>query len=183
MSSKLTARDIDPKYRKFVYSQDYTSTKSIKGVKIVPLHSISSEEGDFSEIIRLNKGNLVQLPFFKVAQVNRTRLLPGAIKAWHLHYRQDYVWYVSPFHHLVAGLWDLRKDSKTMGTTMRIVLGSGVSSLLFIPHGIAQGSIVVCNEPVDLYIFSNVQFDLKNLDEHRLPWDSLGKDFWSPQRD
>lgn len=183
MNSKLTSKDIILKYRKKVYDQKYIQSTLLQGVKIIPLHNIPSEEGDFSEVIRFQKGEVELIPGFKVAQINRTRLLPGSVKAWHLHFEQDYIWYVSPFSHLVIGLWDLRKKSETKGKTVRMVLGSGKSQLIFIPHGVAQGAMVVGREPVDLYIFTNLHFDLKNLDEHRLPWDSLGADFWKPKRD
>ncbi len=183
MNSKLTLKDIILKYRKKVYDQSYSQFNLLEGVKIVTLKNIPSEEGDFSEVMRFKKREVELIPGFNVAQINRTLLLPGSIKAWHLHFQQDYVWYISPFSHLVVGLWDLRKRSETKGKTMRMVMGAGKSQLLFIPHGVAQGAMVVSKEPVDLYVFTNLHFDLKNLDEHRLPWDSLGSDFWKPKRD
>ncbi len=183
MNSKLTLNDIDTNYVKKVYDQKYYKKRKIDGVKIIPVYNIPSEEGDFSEVVRFQKGEAKLIPGFSIEQINRTRLLPNSIKAWHLHFKQDYIWYVSPFSHLIVGLWDMRKKSKTKGEVMRFVMGSGASQLLYIPHGVAQGCMVVSNEPVDLYIFTNLQFDLKNLDEHRLSWDSLGSDFWKPQRD
>lgn len=183
MNSKLTLKDIIIKYRKKVYSQTYAQSTLLEGVKVHPIQNIPSEEGDFSEVIRFQKGEASLIPGFNVAQMNRTRLLPGSIKAWHLHFQQDYIWYISPFSHLIVGLWDLRKKSKTKGKTMRMVMGSGKSQLLYIPHGVAQGSMVVSRKPVDLYVFTNLPFDLKNLDEHRLPWDSIGSDFWKSKRD
>lgn len=180
----LTLGDISVKYRKKVYSQKYVQTSLLDGVKLINLHNIPCEEGDLSEIVRINAKNEIEsVPGYKIAQINRTRLLPGSVKAWHLHFKQDFVWYVSPFNHLFVGLWDLRKNSKTEDKTMRIVLGGGQSQLLFIPHGIAQGSAVFQNKPVDLFVFSNIQFEMNNLDEKRLSWDSKGKNFWSPKRD
>lgn len=183
MNSKLTLNDIDTNYVKKVYEQKYRKKRNIDGIKIIPIVNIPSEEGDFSELIRFQNGAVKQIPGFSVSQINRTRLLPNSIKAWHLHFKQDYIWYLSPYSHLLVGLWDLRKKSKTKGMTMRFIMGSGRSQLLYIPHGVAQGCMVLNNEPVDLYIFTNLPFDLKNLDEHRLPWDSLGTEFWKPQRD
>lgn len=115
---------------------------------------------------------LIELVFF-----------PGSIKAWHLHFKQDFVWYISPFDHLFVGLWDLRKNSKTKGKTMRIVLGFGKSELLFIPKGVAQGSSVFQSNPLDLYVFVNKKFNINHPDEKRLPWDSLGEDFWKAKKD
>lgn len=184
IKKELILNDISDKFKKKIYNQKYLETISIDGVKLINLESIPSEEGDLSEIVRINsKGETTSLPGFKIAQINRTRLIPHSIKAWHLHFKQDFLWYVSPYSHLFVGLWDLRKDSKTEDKTMRIVLGGGQSQLLFIPHGVAQGSAVFQNKPIDLYVFSNIQFDLKDLDEKRLPWDSKGKSFWLPKKD
>lgn len=181
---ELILNDISDKYKKKIYDQKYLETISIDGVKLINLKSITGEEGDLSEIIRINSENKIEsLPEFKIAQINRTRLIPGSIKAWHLHFKQDFVWYVSPHEQLFVGLWDLRKKSKTENKVMRIILGGGNSQLLFIPHGVAQGSAVFNNTPVDLYVFSNFKFDKKNLDEKRLSWDSKGKQFWFPKKD
>jgi len=182
-SSFLTIKDIETKNKKKIYKQKYTSSKLIEGVKIIDIKNISSEEGDFSEIARFEKGKIKQIPDFEIAQMNRTRLIPGSIKAWHLHFKQDFVWYVSPFDHLFVGLWDVRKKSKTKGKKMRIILGVGKSQLLFIPKGVAQGTAVFQHLPLDLYVFSNQEFNMKDHDERRLSWDSLGKDFWFPKKD
>lgn len=155
----------------------------IGGIKLIDFKSIPGEQGDLSEILHLEKGKIKEIPGFEVLQINRTRLLPGSVKGWHLHLKQDFVWYVSPFDHLFVGLWDVRKNSKTKDKTMRIVLGAGKSQLLFIPKGVAQGSAVFQSKPLDLYVFVNKIFDINNPDERRLPWDSLGKDFWSPKKD
>ncbi|OGH18082.1 MAG: hypothetical protein A3F31_03740 [Candidatus Levybacteria bacterium RIFCSPHIGHO2_12_FULL_38_12] len=156
----------------------------MEGVKIVPLEIYLAEDGDFAEVVRINEnGKLEQVPGFKLAQVNRTRLNPGSLKAWHLHLKQDEIWYVIPTGLLFVGLWDIRKDSPTNGVTMRIVLGGGKSSLLFIPQGVAHGSANFSHEEVHLFYFVNKQFNLNNPDEHRIPWDSKGADFWTPERD
>ena len=180
----LKTKNISAKYRKGIYDQKYKSALILDGVRLINLHSIPGEEGDLSEIARIGmNGEISSIPGFKMAQLNRTRLIPNSVKAWHLHFKQDFIWYVSPYDHLFVGLWDLRKNSKTEDRTMRIVLGGGQSQLLFIPHGVAQGSAVFQNAPVDLFVFSNTQFEINNLDEKRLPWDSKGKNFWSPKRD
>jgi dTDP-4-dehydrorhamnose 3,5-epimerase len=179
----LKTTSIIDKHLKKIYQQNYNQNNHIEGVRIYDLNNIPSEEGDFSEIMRFNKGKINQVNNFEIAQINRTRLFPGSIKAWHLHFKQDFIWYVSPFDHLMVGLWDLRKKSKTNDRVIRIVLGAGKSQLLFIPKGVAQGSAVFQHVPLDLYVFSNQLFNIKDPDEKRLPWDSLGKDFWMPKKD
>lgn len=179
----LSAKDIIADTSKLIYPADYSSQDDIEGVKIFDLKNIPAEEGDFSEIMRIKNGSLENFRNFKLAQINRTTLIPGSVKAWHLHYKQDEIWYVSPLDHLLAGLWDIRKKSTTSGNAMRVVLGGGSSHMLYIPRGVAHGSAIFTSKPVELYVFVNKQFNLKKADEKRIPWDSLGRDFWKPKRD
>lgn len=179
----LTLDDIDEKSRGQIYVQDYSAKPTIDGVKIIPIKNFVGEDGDFSEIIRLSEGSIEGIEDMKVGQVNRSRLLPNAIKGWHLHFEQEDIFYLPPSDSLLVGLWDLRKSSGTNGTSMKITLGAGQSSLLYIPRGVAHGMTNISGEPIDLFYFVSNQFDPKNPDERRLPWDSLGADFWTPSRD
>jgi dTDP-4-dehydrorhamnose 3,5-epimerase len=181
MAKTLTLEDIDEKSRGKIYIQDYSARPQIEGVKIIPIKNFVGEDGDFSEIIRMQNGQIEGMEDMNVAQVNRSRLLPGGIKGWHLHFDQDDIFYLPPSDSLLVGLWDLRKDSSSK--SMKITLGAGQSSLLFIPRGVAHGMTNISGEPIDLFYFVSSQFDAKNPDERRLPWDSLGADFWTPQRD
>lgn len=183
MNKALTIDDIDEARRGEIYVQDYSAKPTIDGVKIIPVKNFIGEDGDFSEIIRLTNGEIEGIEGMKVAQVNRSKLLPGSIKGWHLHFEQEDIFYLPPSDSLLVGLWDLRKISGTSGVSMKITLGAGVSSLLYIPRGVAHGMVNISGEPIDLFYFVNSQFDAKNPDERRLPWDSLGADFWVPQKD
>ena len=182
--ANLTIEDIDEQIKGRVYSQDYSKQNIIDDIKIIPLESYLSEEGDFGEVIRVKaNGELEQVPGFHLAQVNRTHLFPGSIKAWHLHLKQDEIWYLPPNRNLFAGLWDVRRDSPTNGTSMRMVLGGGKSELLFIPRGVAHGLANFTLLDANLFYLVNEQFDPKNPDEMRIPWDAHGADFWKPMRD
>lgn len=184
MDKPLTLEDIDEKNRSKVYAQDYSPKQLIDGVKIIQLKNINSEEGDFCELMRLNsEAEFEQLPGFKVAQINRSTQFPGSVKAWHLHLRQDELWYVPEESRLVAGLWDIRKGSKTLNQTNRIVLGGSIHKMLYIPRGVAHGSVNFSNSLGVIIYFMNGQFDLKDPDEQRVPWDARGADFWKPERD
>lgn len=184
----MTTKDLDiPDFRDDISgkikTQSYDSDM-IDGIKIIDVPYFVGEQGDFSEIVRLDdSGELSQIPGFKVAQVNRTRLIPGSIKAWHLHFRQTEVWYVLPNSELFVGLWDVRRNSPTSGTTMRLTMGGGKSQLLYIPKGVAHGSANFSNIPSELLYIVNHQFDIKDPDERRIPWNSLGADFWAPLKD
>lgn len=184
MSKDLSSDDIRLEIQDKVYSRDYSEKTLIDGVKIIVLKTFLSEEGDFGEIIRLNsRAKLKRIPGFTVAQINRTTLLPGSVKAWHLHLKQNEIWFVMPSGHVLIGLWDVRKNSRTTGTTMRMTLGGGQSNLLFIPKGVAHGSLNLSPKSSELFYFVDKQFDVNNPDEKRIPWDAKGKDFWKPQGD
>src|SRR3989344_43631 len=128
MPDNLTLDDIDEKNRGNIYVQDYSSKPTIEEVKIIPIENFISDDGDFSEIIRMENGRIEGIDGFELKQVNRSKLLPGAIKGWHLHFSQDDVFYLPPSDSLLVGLWDLRKDSRTNGVSMKITLGGGQSS-------------------------------------------------------
>lgn len=180
----LTFDDIHDSVSSKIYTQDYSKKEIIDGVKIIPLHNHVGEEGDFCELMRINEnGAWTHMPIFKLAQINRTKLYPAIIKAWHLHFNQNEIWYISPFDHLLVGLWDVRKNSKTQSKTMRVVLGGSHSQLLFIPKGVAHGSSNFTQKSVELFYFVDQIFDVHNPDEKRIHWDILGADFWLPQKD
>jgi dTDP-4-dehydrorhamnose 3,5-epimerase len=183
MPNFLSPDNLIPEAQKSIYAQDYSPKTKIEGVEFVPVRNHPGDEGDFSEVLRLNDdGFLEAKPDFKLAQINRTKLFPHSIKAWHVHFRQDEMWYVSPWDHLFVGLWDLRQDSPTANQKMRIVLGCGQSQILFIPKGVAHGSANFAEKPLELFYFVNQRFDLSEPDEKRIPWDTI-KDFWTPERD
>ena len=179
----LTLEDIDEKARGKIYIQDYSAKPTIEGVKIIPVKNYVSEDGDFSEIIRMENGKVAGIESFELVQMNRSKLLPGSIKGWHIHFEQEDIFYLPPSNSLLVGLWDLRKNSKTNGISMKITLGAGQSSLLYIPRGVAHGMANVSNQEIELFYFVNKQFDFKNPDERRLSWNALGTDFWEPKRD
>jgi dTDP-4-dehydrorhamnose 3,5-epimerase len=170
--------------KKNAYVQSYAPVQKIDGVKTLHIKNFIAEEGDFGEIIRLNEnGSLELFPDFHLRQINRTTIFPNALKAWHFHAKQSEVWYVPPSFHMVAGLWDLRKDSPTADLSQKIVLGGGQSILLFIPKGVAHGMANYSSQPSQLYYFIDQQFNSDSPDEMRLHWDAKGKEFWDPERD
>lgn len=184
MEENLTENDIDEQVAPKIYTQTYGKKPVIDRVSLVQLKNFIGEDGDLSEVIKFTKeGNVEGFADFKIAQINRTKLYPWAIKGWHLHLAQDDLWHVLPSSHLVVGLWDIRKSSKTKGVAMRIALGGGESKLLFIPKGVAHGAVNVSSKEAEVLYFVNQKFDVNNPDEKRLPWDSLGADFWRPLKD
>lgn len=181
MIKQLTNDDLLEEFKSQVSIQDYSRKEPIEGVKIIDIPMHRGEEGYFAELMRVDEnGCVASFPDFKLAQINRVKLYPGTIKAWHLHLRQDEFWCVSADSHLLVGLWDLRKDSTTSKTSMKMVLGEGKTQLLYIPSGVAHGLSVISSQKVEMLYFVNQTFSLDNPDEQRVNWDSLGADFWQP---
>lgn len=172
------------KLRQEIFVQDYSKKKVIDGVKIVAVKKFFGEDGTFEELTQVNEhGNLEAFPDFKVRQINRSKILSGSVKAWHLHFKQEDVWYVPAEDHMILGLWDLRNDSDTKDLKMRIIMGGGSAKLVLIPKGVAHGVVNVANKPGTILYFVNEQFNPSDPDEKRLKWDAAGADFWEAKKE
>lgn len=181
---KLTLDDIDGNIKSKIYFQKYNKKEEIQGVKLVKLHDHINEDGNFTEVLKFTEsGELSDFPGFKIRQVNRSSIIPGTVKAWHIHFKQNEVWYVSPNSRLFVALWDLRKNSITNGEVMRLTLGGGQSYLLFIPKGVAHGNCNFHKKNAEMWYFCDAVFDAVSPDEGRINWDALGVNFWKPVRD
>jgi len=175
----LSQSDFAPEIQKIIKVQDYTSKPKIQGVEIKNLNHFVGEDGYFAELGRLKEdGELLSFKDFHVKQISRSILEPGAIKAFHLHLRQDDVWYVSPENWLLVGLVDLRVKSSTHNQVMKFSLGGTNPKLLRIPKGVAHGAANLTNRQAELIYFTDQYFNTENTDEHRIPWDFQGKNFW-----
>ncbi|MCS6956472.1 MAG: dTDP-4-dehydrorhamnose 3,5-epimerase family protein [Patescibacteria group bacterium] len=175
--------NIIDKIKNKIFVQDYSKKPIIEGVKIFDIKRFVGEDGTFEEITRINeKGCLEVFSEFKLCQINRSKILPGAVKAWHIHYYQEDIWYVGPEDHMILGLWDLRENSSTKDLKMRIVMGATYSRLVYIPRGVAHGVVNVSNKEGTIIYFVNNQFNFQDPDERRLPWDIIGADFWQPEK-
>lgn len=179
MLRKLSPGELAPDYQSVLTTQEYAARPRIKGVQIIDLRLLVDDGGSFAELVRFDEnGNLLAVPEFKVRQSSYSQVLPGAIKAFHLHYNQEDVWFVPPTDRLLIGLIDARKDSPTAGASMRFVMGAGKAQLLYIPRGVGHGGANIGTEPATILYYVNQHFDLNDPDERRLPWDLLGKEFW-----
>jgi dTDP-4-dehydrorhamnose 3,5-epimerase len=175
----LRPDELAPAYAAVVTTQEYTSRPRIDGVQILDLRLMNDDGGSFAELVRFDEqGRLLAIPSFQVRQSSYSLVLPGAIKAFHLHYNQEDVWFVPPTDRLLIGLLDCRKDSPTVGESMRFVMGGGKAQLLYIPRGVAHGGANVGAIPATILYYVNQHFSLDDPDERRVPWDILGADFW-----
>lgn len=179
MLRKLSPDDLGSEYQSVLTTQEYAARTRIQGVQIVDLRLLVDDGGSFAELVRFDEnGNLLAIPEFKVRQSSYSQVLPGAIKAFHLHFNQEDVWFVPPTDRLLIGLVDARKDSPTQGASMRFVMGAGKAQLLYIPRGVGHGGANIGTEPATILYYVNQHFDLNDPDERRLPWDLLGREFW-----
>ncbi len=164
--------------------QDYTPKQIIEGVKFVELKELVDDGGSFLELGRLDAGKPQAIPGIEVRQINYSRVLPGAIKATHIHKSQDDIWFVPAHDRLLVGLKDIREGSASEGVSMRFVLGAGKSRLLYIPPGVAHGVANPYDREMTLIYFVTQQFsaDPATTEEYRLPPDYFGEKFWEIQR-
>lgn len=171
---------VGEQYRDALHTQSYEPGKRIDGVEIVELRLFGDEGGDFCEITRfVQDGTLTALGEYKPAQISYSYIEPGTIKALHLHRNQDDLWFVPPGDRLLVGLLDVREDSPTYREQMRLTLGAGKARLLYIPRGVAHGVANLSPRPASIIYFVNQAFNAQEPDEHRLPFDLLGDDFWT----
>lgn len=174
--------EIAQPYAARVTVQEYRPRQQIAGVQTLDLPLFTDDGGSFNELVRLHDDGRVEgLPAFRVAQSSYSEVAPGAIKAWHLHRRQNDLWFVPPSQRLLVGLLDVRDGSETSGVSMRLVLGGGRAQLLFIPAGVAHGAANTGTVTAAILYFTSATFDPQNPDELRLPWDLLGEGFWRIQ--
>jgi dTDP-4-dehydrorhamnose 3,5-epimerase-like enzyme len=178
----INLSDISAEYGQQVTVQDYSKRPTIDGIRLVDLRFMTDDGGNFMELVRWSaEGALQDFPEFIVRQASYSQVMPGSIKAFHLHFRQDDIWFVPPTDRLLVGLVDARAESPTSGATMRIALGGGKAQLLFIPRGVGHGVANLGVVPGAVFYFVNQQFNIDDPDERRLPWDCVGEDFWKIQ--
>jgi dTDP-4-dehydrorhamnose 3,5-epimerase len=178
-SDFLENSNILPEYRDTISTQEYSQRTEIEGVRLIDLKLFNDDGGSFVEIARITDGGYLEgLPEFQVRQTSYSLVLPGSVKAFHLHYRQDDVWFVPPNDRLLAGLIDVRAESPTKGVRARLVLGAGRPQLLFIPRGVAHGVANLWATSSSIFYYVSQQFNLSDPDERRLPHDSAGEHFW-----
>jgi dTDP-4-dehydrorhamnose 3,5-epimerase len=179
MLKPLTKEAIGSEYSGDLSVQDYAKKQSIDGVQLINLNLFVDDGGALAEIARFDdQGNLQLIPEFKVKQTTFSQIMPGVIKAFHLHYNQEDVWFIMPYDRLLIGLFDARKDSPTYKQSMRFVMGAGRAQALYLPRGVAHGMANPWQDTCRMIYFVNQCFNPSNPDEHRLPWDILGENFW-----
>lgn len=170
--------NIIPEAADKVSIQDYTPSPKIDGVEFFDLNEFADCGGGFMELLRITNGESEIMPGFTPRQINYSNMQPGSVKAFHLHYKQNEFWFIPPSMRMLMGLYDVRNDSPTKGNQMRFVLGAHKARLLYIPAGVAHGTANIGPAETTVIYITDQQFNLEALDEQRLPWNTLGDDFW-----
>lgn len=174
----LTRADLDPERTRDLSTQNYARKPAIEDVRVIELRRFTEDGGSFAELLRVDGGRPAGLENFEIKQINYSDMEPGAIKAWHLHFNQEDLWFVPPLGKLLVGLHDFRKSSPSNGVSMRLVLGDGKAQALLIPRGVAHGAANLTSQRQILMYFVNQQFSAEAPDEHRLDPFLLGREFW-----
>jgi len=124
----------------------------IKDVEIKELKVLKDERGRLMEILRCD-----DKIFKKFGQVYITTALPGIVKAWHYHKKQDD--YFTCIHgEIRLALYDARQKSPTFKEVMEFILNMNEPKLIRIPaqvyHGfkcISAHEAIVVNTPTMPY--------------------------------
>ena len=174
----LSADDLIAKYRGNLTTQEYTAKTPIEGVEFIDLPHFTDDGGIFIEVARLTGGEHDWVHGVAARQVSYSEMTPGVIKGFHLHYKQDDVWFVPPSSRMLVILHDIRERSATKDTTMRFILGGGKAKLVKIPMGVAHGIRNIDSATGFVFYFVSEQFNRESPDEQRLPWDLLGAKIW-----
>lgn len=161
--------------------QSYDSIPRLAGVRMRPLRKHRSENGWFTELLRLDAGDFEDgeggAPF-SVRQLSASFACPGRINAFHIHPRrgQNELWTVVQGQ-LTIWLADCRAESTTAGMRQQVILSGEEPSQLHIPGGVAHGYRAGPHGALLVYAMDR-QFDPGDPDEGRLAWDYFGAALW-----
>ncbi len=145
----------------------------IEGVKVKNL--IVNQDVPDAEQANIRPGFLMEIlrsddEFFrKFGQSTMTVAYQGTIKGFHLHERQDDLWFAATGKIMVV-LHDLRASSQTYKQTNVLYAGQDDYKLIVIPVGVAHGYKVLSQEPVLMIYFTSEAYNPENPDEKRLPY-------------
>ncbi|MFH0878547.1 MAG: dTDP-4-dehydrorhamnose 3,5-epimerase family protein [Lentisphaerota bacterium] len=138
----------------------------IKDVVIKSLKWHRDNRGSVMEILRNDEAI-----FCGFGQVHVTTIVPGAVKAWHYHLKQEELFVV-----LSGGirmmLYDAREDSPTRGSVDEYILTSAGPLALQVPRGVFHGFECAAAAESMVLNVPSLPYDRSQPDEVRLdPFD------------
>jgi dTDP-4-dehydrorhamnose 3,5-epimerase len=138
----------------------------IDGVRIVPLKKVVNDRGHLMEVQRSDDEH-----FIGFGQAYVTCTLPGVVKAWYRHHRQNDQLALVRGAALVV-LFDDRPHSPSVGRTLECPLDDERPALVQIPPGVWHGFQARGPDPLYLLHLNSIAHHADDPDEDRLPRDS-----------
>ena len=134
----------------------------IDGVKIKKLKIILDDRGKLMEIMRCDDE-----VFERFGQAYFTTALPGVVKAWHYHKKQD-DHFVCVAGKIRLGLYDVREGSKTKGEVNEFTLSLEDPFLVKIPKGVYRAFKSVSGAESMIINIPTMAYNPKEPDEYRI---------------
>ncbi len=110
-------------------------TTAIDGALIQPLSWYDDQRGGLSVLLRADQERLHGERF---GQAYVTTVVPGVVKAWHVH-RQQWDRMVGLAGRTLLVLQDGREGSSTHGATVEVILAQRQHQMVLIPPGVWHG--------------------------------------------
>ena len=153
-------------------SEENNGRVMITGVRVKKLKVVPDERGRLMEILRSDEEI-----FKKFGQVYMTTALPGVVKAWHYHKKQDDN-FTCIHGKMRLALYDARPDSATYKEINEFVISLDDPMLVTIPklvyHGfkcVGDTEAVVINTPTEPYDRNNPDEFRVDPDDQNIPYD------------
>ena len=139
----------------------------IYGVKVKKLKIIPDDRGRLMEILRADEEI-----FQKFGQVYMTTALPGVVKAWHWHAKQDDN-FTCVHGKMRLALYDARPESPTYKEVNDFVISLESPMLVHIPKNVYHGFKCVSDTEAIVINTVTLPYNYKDPDEYRTdPYDN-----------
>lgn len=174
---------LEAPYAEALKFETYPAASQIEGVWVQALKKNRSENGAFMEYLRLDENGVQHLPGSLIPrQISVSWAAPGRINAFHIHVKeeQNELWCVVQGQ-LTVWLVDCRAGSPTAGVKRKLVLSGEQPTLVHIPSGVAHG-YQAGDQGATLLYTMDAQFNIKDPNEGRLPWNFFGENLWAEDR-
>lgn len=153
-----------------------TNDPPIEGVVIHPLKRFSDERGMLMHMLRVDDPQ-----FTRFGEIYFSRIVPGAIKAWHIH-REMTLNYAVPFGMIKLVLFDDRPGSVTRGQLMEIVTSDSDYALITIPPNVWSGFKAIGHGPAIVANCATMPYDAGEI-QRKDPFDAAIPYDWSRHSD
>jgi len=139
------------------------------GVQVLIPKINNDKRGFVSEIFRSDWNG-----FFgkdKPNQINISQSLPGVIRAWHRHLRNQVDFFTVLKGTVKICIYDNDKKSETFGKLVEIISSEKKLQIVKVPGNFWHGTKTIGNESSYTVYFLNNLYNYEDPDEERIPWD------------